>query len=170
MSNVIYLPRRFQFARLKNDHFWNSIKCLKQKRPSGFLAHLLIDLCSIRKCNKTAINYRAFFARRPQSDLTFCHIFISVKFGPTTGMLDANIFSSNCISNIIICLVFEINIIYHDMLSTVGMTACQKCLEKTFGSSRWHFGILTATLGLLVQRFWWNILKEHPKISQTANF
>jgi len=56
------------------------------------------------------------------------------------------------------------------MLSTVGMTACQKCLKKTFGSSRWHFGILTATLGLPVQRFWQNILKEHPKISQTANF
>jgi len=64
-------------------------------------------------------------------------------------MLDTNIFSSNCIRYIIICLIFEIYIVYHDVLSTVGMTACQKCLKKlsevqddTLASSLQHWGYL----------------------------
>jgi len=34
-----------------------------------------------------------------------------------------------------------------------GHDCLPKVPEKTFGSSRWHFGILTATLGLPAQRF-----------------
>ena len=36
----------------KNDHFWHTVNLLKEKTPLGFLEHMSIEPCSIRKCNK----------------------------------------------------------------------------------------------------------------------
>ena len=58
----------YQFARRKNDHIENSIKCLNSKRPSGIFVHFTNELSSFRKCNKKKKILIGFLANGPRSD------------------------------------------------------------------------------------------------------